>query len=749
VLALLSVLAAGAGCSHRAPPVDDNVLLPLQRPVAWMPADTDQAAARAAAAALTNDRSALADAVEAIHAADDRDKGEDLDALTEDLVHSTLDDARADREASRHLTSGFGTDPVLEARLDQFVADDQLALARKRQRDKWELYWARTFNAASEPVGRALLSGGFLAPATIATSTAHYLASFSNDEPLSLTGRQALVLHRQYLAHNRDAENADDIREKIESAEKKLAKTMQRRRLKASKTAYSTGKDRLAILEARRTLYWGPNARAESILEDAEERLAAYRALRGTSLGAASTLAPTDEADHALAVELLNTSSTGAALSTETMRALRSRLADPDSGEALYIFAIAQKEAGYEDESWQTLRELADRDPETTPMARHARHLLDDPWQNPYQAYREMHHRKSLDQTKWRIFANYANGTRYPNLPAPIAYTLEAPGLVSTVATSPVRVIFGRWKKGPDFYGPCAVLGYRYLGVEPEGEHAREVMQWLFDYEVERGNDAAALRLADFLPHIDPDERAALADAASAQSLENAERVKRPDRRHQALRATTTEFPDTDAGTRAGKRIRWELENSTPQQIRISRSFLQENPRVAGPNGLGIDPRLINGEVEDGELHPMGVSFLGGRVLRFHMIGESGDEDDGPEDLDKSVSKERIARLASVLDETTRKNQLIDPDDKLGEDADRDRFLERARLGLVERADKRPTAQSTYVYESMRERYGVVRGRESILPFDLVFQGNLADFQLGAFPRWRPPKETADAFLYR
>ena len=52
-------------------------------------------------------------------------------------------------------------------------------------------------------------------------------------------------------------------------------------------------------------------------------------------------------------------------------------------------------------------------------------------------------------------------------------------------------------------------------------------------------------------------------------------------------------------------------------------------------------------------------------------------------------------------------------------------------------------------YQSVRERYGAVRGRDSILPFDLVFRGSLGDFSLGAFPRWRAPKETPDAFLYR
>ncbi len=61
----------------------------------------------------------------------------------------------------------------------------------------------------------------------------------------------------------------------------------------------------------------------------------------------------------------------------------------------------------------------------------------------------------------------------------------------------------------------------------------------------------------------------------------------------------------------------------------------------------------------------------------------------------------------------------------------------------------RSTAESSFVYQSLRERYGIVRGRDSVLPIDLVFRGSLGDFTLGAFPRWRPPRETPDAFLYR
>jgi hypothetical protein len=92
---------------------------------------------------------------------------------------------------------------------------------------------------------------------------------------------------------------------------------------------------------------------------------------------------------------------------------------------------------------------------------------------------------------------------------------------------------------------------------------------------------------------------------------------------------------------------------------------------------------------------------------------------------------------------------LVDVDNTLGSDANRDVLFERARVGLADEIDTRPLAQSDYSYRGMRERYGMVRARESILPFELVFQGSLSDLSLGAFPRIHKPRETPDALLYR
>jgi hypothetical protein len=49
----------------------------------------------------------------------------------------------------------------------------------------------------------------------------------------------------------------------------------------------------------------------------------------------------------------------------------------------------------------------------------------------------------------------------------------------------------------------------------------------------------------------------------------------------------------------------------------------------------------------------------------------------------------------------------------------------------------------------MRERYGMVRKRESILPVELVLQGSFEDLGLGAYPRLRGVRPTPDAVLFR
>ena len=113
------------------------------------------------------------------------------------------------------------------------------------------------------------------------------------------------------------------------------------------------------------------------------------------------------------------------------------------------------------------------------------------------------------------------------------------------------------------------------------------------------------------------------------------------------------------------------------------------------------------------------------------------------------LSEERLARLVAQLDETTEHLARTDRDLRLRARRARDLYFERARLGVAGSVDVRPQARSSYEYIGLRERYGIVRGRESILPAEIVLQGSFTDFSLGAFPRLRLPKPTPDQVLYR
>jgi hypothetical protein len=214
------------------------------------------------------------------------------------------------------------------------------------------------------------------------------------------------------------------------------------------------------------------------------------------------------------------------------------------------------------------------------------------------------------------------------------------------------------------------------------------------------------------------------------------------------LRKIGREYEGTPASREAVAELRRTVREATPQHIRISRGFLTENPAVAGPDGLALRPELLDGDARNGELHPDGVALLGGSEIEIAYLGEGGDPRDPPVLRRQRVSEERVQRMIAVLEEASLRKALTDPAYPVEYDADRDLFFERARLGLAEEEHPSLEARSRYAFRGIRERYGLVRRRDSILPVELVVQGSIQDLTLGAFPRIRLPKRTPDAFLY-
>ena len=758
---LLSALAASPGCSLRLrrAVVVEELLEPLGVEATRVPSDADLAAARLARAALvtSEDGPAVEAAFAALVAAKGDRDSKQLVPLATDLRNATSGDPIGYRDASRTLRRTRGIDPRLASRLDEAIADDPLKLARRRKRDDWHRLFARTFNSVAEPLGQSVITGFILAPFTLTNSLVHYVAEFSNAEPLSQTGRQALVLRREFLAAHPESDAAPKLEPLVVRDESRLAKTLALRRARAAETALERDQPALARHQAASALlilspYPAQHERLRSRAVRSERRareaLESRDARLVRSLAANATQEATRESERALATALLARPVAPGTLAPELAR-YREAAGRAGRGRVAFLRALAQHEDGHEEPARRSLAALAGQAPATDPMGRHARQLLEDDWQNPYDAFRRLRSMGRREALAFRLAGEWVNRPRYPNIPAPIAYLIDTPTIAMTIVMAPVRALISPFTGFPDFQRATALAGYRYLLRHPQGAHQREVVEWLYRYERGEDRHARALRLADLMPEFPADERRELVEKAAGEQVGQLERLDRRDQRASVLRGVATEFPDSVSGRDAGKRARKELEQASPQHIRISRGFLIENPSVAGDTGLGLNPKLLNGDVRDGELHADGVVLRGGRVLEILLTAEGRDEDAPPESRVRRISERRLVRLTAALDEAVRRNSLIDAGARFAADANRETYLEQARLGLTDETDLRPTAESSFVYESLRERYGAVRGRDSLLPFDLVFRGSLGDFSLGAFPRWRPPQETPDAFLYR
>jgi hypothetical protein len=425
---------------------------------------------------------------------------------------------------------------------------------------------------------------------------------------------------------------------------------------------------------------------------------------------------------------------------------------DPDgplADEARFAAAIAIGGHGAELQMWHALGEIAEQDPQQSNMVRHARALINDPANNPYMAFSEARRADRVNKAKWVFLGPWARGPADRRLPGPLEWLIDLPAIGQTVLSFPMRLLQVPWMRSMPSARLAAVYGRRYLEHNPDGERVADVRGWLSAFERKRDNWIAVYNLALQDLNFDVDELAELREKAAEQATAFASREARRDTRIAMYRRVVREYPDTQAGMRAGDAARAEIMNATPQQIRISRGFLIENPEFAGPRGLGLDPELLDTDPVNGELHPSGVVLIGGRAVKLLFIGPSGDAKGPPIEVYQELSEERFARMVAKLEETSFRNSLLDRDDAIVADANRDVVFERARVGLSDEIDTRPAAESTFSYRGMRERYGMVRSRESILPFSLVLQGSLTDLSLGAFPRINAPRETPDAFLYR
>lgn len=747
---LAAALLCGCQSPAGAPPA--TAFYPAGHVSAPPPDAADRTAAALARAALVGDH---ADAERALRRIEDietvlaasEEPTTGLYDVSTDLSNTTLD-RRAYRRATDELLSRNDVDPVLRARLEQFNANDPLVLASDRVHDAVLIEVARAFNALVEPVGQSVMTAQ-LAPYRLGRSLVNYAVELYTLEPLSLQRRQALVHWHEFLKRHPDAPEAKRLEPRVQAANQKLLFTLRDRALRVAERALELDRVRLALVYADRALRTVPeDRRAAELRDEAAARLLAIRENQRRSLEAPAsdpTLEqPLESRELALAL-LLPDADTAAA-------ARRLREASPEgplADEARFVEALALGEAGDEQGMWKALDALADADPDESNMRRHALALTTSPELNTWRAFREARRHGRWERFKWVWLGPFFRGVPDRGLPGPLEWIVDAPSIVQGIGATPMRLINLPWAQQLPSAQVTATAARRHLARRPHGEDADEAREWLEGYERKRNNWVGVLALAEARPDADLSELAELRERAALQYLQAATRETNPALRVGMYEELSRIYPASRASLAAGELARRETEEATVQRIRLSRGFLLENPEVSGPRGLGLRPEILDGDPTNAELHPEGITLVGSRFVRVSYLAPSGDEDEEPERVLEAIGSDHLARVVSLLEETSYHNMLVDPLDDVGVDARRDLFFERARLGLAGHPDRRAEAISDYAYRGVRERYGIVRHREPLLPFDLVLQGSLGSMSLGAFPRMRQPKETPDAFLHR
>ena len=747
IACLLAAALLAAACTSPAPaPQQALELLPSSG--AYVPDDVDLALRDVARALLANQPEDVDAAVARVEAQESERlaSGEGWSGALPyalDARHALVDDPGLYRALSSYLLERGDMTPELRARLAQEVADDPLSLADARIREARTLRFGGAFNALAEAAGQSLTNTMLLAY-RVADAVLRIAVVEHTREPLTLPERQALRLWKQFVEQHPEAPETPQVIARIEEAQQRWYETQLERNVEAAEEALDSGDARLGLaLSERAVRYANEDASARELLARAERETTEERHLLTESEGAVRRADALSPEARELAVKLL----AAPPAPRETIAAAAApalELPDAFGSEARYATAVAEAELASRPPA---LEAIAGEDPATSPMERHALAELEDPAQNPYLYWERARRAEAGDTTRWVLFGPLADGAqKRPRTSRWLEWLVDVPAVVGVVTGLPQRMVrvpfLGEGRRSP------AVFAARYLQREPNGEHADEVRAWLVEREEGRGNPAGALEIAKAAPHPEDGTIARLRVQAGDQMLEAARNQPDLPTRVALLRRVGREYAGTPAAREAVGELRTTMREATPQHIRISRGFITENPDVVGPNGLALRPELIDGKTGNGELHPDGIALIGGHAIEVAYLGEAGDPRDPPVLRRERISVERMQRCVAVLEEASLRNALVDSDYPIEYDADRDLFFERTRLGLDADAPAGGDARSSYAFRGMRERYGLVRKRESILPVELIVQGSLTDMALGAFPRIRMPRPTPDAFLY-
>lgn len=549
------------------------------------------------------------------------------------------------KELHRTQTARHGQGEALEGTLPG--ADDDLEQAEALLADAGTARWSGFLNRLLGAMDLVqLASGSYL---TAALETAFVEVQRTRAPRMPETERKALALYKRFLDRFPDDRRSADVAQKAAVLDAKKKGVWVRRQLDAADEALDRGQFGEAEFHASLAAIVDPEASdvGERFREiDAARDARRENRRRQLSVADTDTLSgagPEQRRDiRALLYALVKRD--GAEAEKQARDMARRYEGDTLGNLANGARAVALEIGGRHEEAKRTLEEIARTSPSRRDRKR-AQILLDSPEYNQLGMLDRARTGYHMEQVRFVLLGeNFLEKNALVGAAPVIAHgaagvaTLGAANILM-VSSNLLEMLSGNPVSNQTVIDAAA----RYVRTRPGSEKSGDVYQVLGEAYESQGHPHKALHYYRLSGKLSAERIRELEEEAGKTLLRAAEKTASKANQRIVYAAILEHYPETSAGEQAKGRLA-RLVSPESRGLRLSRQFLTENPRLYGPEGLGLRAALFDGDARNMELAAEGLNVLGRNTLLLHY-----DTPWGTRTQTRSVAEERVENLEALL----------------------------------------------------------------------------------------------------
>ncbi|MFB3072786.1 MAG: hypothetical protein ACE1ZU_04765 [bacterium] len=584
-------------------------------------------------------------------------RGEQPTGLADDMLqfrNSHISDPKAYREAQERVLSQKGLSKEMRRVITYRLKNAELARAERLLHEDKLAKVAMVVNGFLQSLDLVALTVGSVVGSTVDAAVRTFV-SLEDIREMSVKEKKALAEYKTYLAKHPKALDADKVRAEVERLEAKKRHWAFREEMEKAAEHLGAHDHDDAQAAYSRALELKPGSReALEGLTKVDELRAEYEAAMDRSLKVVRGRGgPKNRVEEAAYRQLLSAVAAGdneavRLRATEFMeRHPKSQFRD----EAAYALASAVAVSGDYEEAKRlmdkTARDYGDRN-----MGRRAQLVLSsqefDRLGAFYAAQRE-HRRKQVQ------YALIGEDLARKNADFGV-YRLFIDGIKSVETLGMVNLLGATMRtvelvsRDPISNDPIIEEGLKFSHNHPGAPEVKEVYYQLAKAYEREQKYIDALAYYQLSGRASERKIAGLREKAARNLLAQATMAPNSVMKARLYRAIIEQFPETKPVAKAKERL-VAIAKQYQDRFRLSRKYLLSHPEIAGPQGLNLDPNLLDGDTSNREIHDKGIVLLSGNRMKIFFNLPDGSESSKVFLLHPNV----VARLAGLTRDLDRK----------------------------------------------------------------------------------------------